>query len=85
MSTGNIGLDALADAIAERVYERLEARKQRAEKRLFTVAEAAQYIGRSEKSVRHLIAAGNLVATRRDNRVMLDRQNLDRWIELGKA
>lgn len=85
MSTGNPGLDALADAIAERVLERMKAEQQREGKRLFTVAEAATYIGRSPAAVRHLIAEGVLHPVRRDNRVFLDRADLDRWIEMSKA
>ncbi|MCE5309681.1 MAG: helix-turn-helix domain-containing protein [Acidobacteriales bacterium] len=85
ITTGNAGLDALADAIAERVYERLHHKQQGEEKRLFSVAEAAKYIGRSPVSVRHMIADRTLPSVRRDNRVFLDRGDLDRWIEMGKV
>jgi excisionase family DNA binding protein len=84
-TTGNTGLDALADAIAERVYERLKREQQREEKRLFSVTEAAKYLGRSSVSIRHMIAERTLPSVRRDNRVFLDRDDLDRWIEMGKA
>jgi uncharacterized protein (DUF1778 family) len=84
-TTGNQGLDALADAIAERVYRRLTADLQRDKSRLLDVAAAAEYVGRSESAVRHLIGKKALPCVRRDGRVQLDRQDLDNWLELGKT
>jgi len=81
-STGNLGLDALADAIAARVATQLSKSE---EPRLMTVDRAAEYIGRSPKALRHLIANGALPAVREGTRVHLDRADLDRWIELRKA
>src|SRR4051812_30236889 len=75
-STGNPGLDVLADAIAERVYRRLTAERQRDKSRLLDVAAAAEYIGRSESALRHLIAKKAVPCVRRDGRVQLDRQDL---------
>jgi len=54
-STGNAGLDALADAIASRVVARLQ---QSQDSRLLSVREAAEYLGRTEKALRHMIANG---------------------------
>ena len=81
-STGNAGLDALADAIAERVLARLHQGEQ---PRLLTVDEAAEYIGRTQKALRHMIAAGAIAAVRDGSRVHLDRTDLDRWIEMRKC
>jgi excisionase family DNA binding protein len=80
--TGNPGLDALADAIAARVAARLSLSQ---EPRLLTVNEAAKYIGRTPKALRHLIANGTVSAIRADGRVQLDRQDLDSFIELRKV
>lgn len=80
-TTGNHGLDALADAIAERVLERM----RKGNGRLFDVNEAAQYIGRTPKALRHLIATGAIPAVREKGRVHLDRGDLDRWIEMRKV
>ena len=44
-TTGNQGLDALADAIAERVFQRLIAAQERNKGRLLDVRAAAEYIG----------------------------------------
>lgn len=82
MSSGNAGLDALADAIAARVAARLS---QSEEPRLWTVDEAAAYIGRTAKALRHMIASGAIPAVREGSRVHLDRADLDRWVEMRKV
>ena len=51
-STGNQGLDALADAIAERVFQRLTAAQERNRSRLLDVPAAAEYIGRTPTALR---------------------------------
>lgn len=81
-STGNLGLDALADAIAERVLARLN---QSQEPRLLTVDEAAAYVGRTPKALRHMIANGTIPAVREGSRVHLDRADLDCWVEMRKV
>ncbi len=81
-STGNIGLDALADAIAERVAARLDKAE---EPRLMSVDKAAEDIGRSPKALRHMIANGAIPSVREGSRVHLDRVDLDQWIDLRKA
>ena len=82
ISTGNSGLDALADAIAERVLARLHQSEQ---PRLLSVIEAAAYIGRTPKALRHMIADGSVPAVRGGSRVHLDRADLDGWIEMRKC
>ncbi|MGA2594754.1 MAG: helix-turn-helix domain-containing protein [Bryobacteraceae bacterium] len=84
-STGNQNLDALADAIAERVFQRLTAAQERNKSRLLDVPAAAEYIGRTPSALRHLIAKKAIPCVRRDGRVQLDRQDLDDWLELGKT
>jgi hypothetical protein len=85
ISTGNLGLDALADAIVERVFQRLTAAQQRNQGRLLNVLAAAEYIGRSPSALRHLIAKKTIPCVRRDGRVQLDRKDLDNWLEMGKT
>jgi excisionase family DNA binding protein len=74
-STGNLGLDTLADAIAERILARLHQTEQ---PRLLTVDEAAAYVGRTSKALRHMIANGAIPSVREASRVHLDRADLDR-------
>jgi excisionase family DNA binding protein len=81
-STGTPALDSLVDAVADRLLARMN---QSREARLFTVDEAAAYLGRSSKAVRCMIERGNLPAVRENDRVHLDRTDLDRWIELRKC
>jgi excisionase family DNA binding protein len=83
-STGNQGLDALADAIAQRVSDRVLAALELNKSRLLKVPAAAEYIGRSPSALRHLIAKRKIPCVRRDGRVQLDRQDLDNWLEMGK-
>ena len=81
-TTGNTALDALADAIAARVAEQLNGSDQ---PRLMTVKEAAAYIGRTAKALRHMIADGTIAAVREGSRIHLDRSDLDQWINLRKT
>lgn len=81
-TTGNAGLDVLADAIAARVAARL---RESDEPRLLTVKEAAIYIGRSEKALWHMIGNSSVPVVREGARVHLDRADLDQWIEMRKA
>ncbi len=62
----------------------VESRTGRSTKRLLTLAEAAEYLGRSIWAVRELIWKGSLPCVRFDRRVHLDINDLDRWIEQNK-
>ncbi len=53
-------------------------------KRLYTIGEAAVYLGRSPWSVRHLIWAGQLPEVRAGRRVHLDIKDLDAFIDRNK-
>jgi hypothetical protein len=72
---------AIADAVVARLTPLLESRTL--VPRLLTVAQAAIYLGRTEKAVRHLVRDG-LPCVRSDSRVMLDVKDLDKWIEANK-
>lgn len=53
-------------------------------KRLYSVPEAAVYLGRTETAIREMIWANKLSAFRADRRVMLDVRELDQHIEKNK-
>jgi excisionase family DNA binding protein len=53
-------------------------------KRLFTLAEAAIYLGRSDWSVRRLIWNGDLPQVRAGGRVHVDVQDMDEFIDRNK-
>jgi excisionase family DNA binding protein len=52
--------------------------------RLLSVREAAEYLGRTQKALRHMVANGTIPAVREGSLVHLDRADLDRWIEMRK-
>ena len=54
-------------------------------RRLLSVPEAADYLGRTVWAVRGLIDNGKLPAVRLDRRVQIDRLDLDRLIERCKV
>ena len=80
-------MDKIADAIAEAVAAKLRLllEQRTVQPRLLNVVQAAVYLGRSEKAIRHLVVTSSLPSVRSDGRVMLDRLDLDRWIDANKA
>ena len=64
---------------AARLIERINMPR-----RLLNVRDAAQYLGRTEKSVRHLVGRRRLRSVRADGRVMLDLSDLDAWITMNR-
>ena len=69
-------IEQLADALADR----LSRAATTSNKRLFTLAEAAEYIGRSPKAVERLIQRGAIPVTKIDGKRQLDRAALDKII-----
>jgi len=53
-------------------------------KRLYSIPEAAQYLGRSPWSVRHLIWTGELPEVRAGRRIHLDIKDMEAFIERNK-
>jgi len=58
---------------------------ERPRKRLYTVPQAAEYLGRSPWAVRSMIWSGKLPAVRDGKRVLVDVYDLDHWIEHNKV
>ena len=56
----------------------------RSQARLLTARQAAEYIGRSEQAVRHLIFQRDIPVVRDGRCVRIDRKDLDIWIENNK-
>jgi len=61
-----------------------ETTARRIVKRLYTLAEAAAYLGRSTWSVRRLIWNGDLPQVRAGGRVHVDVWDMDQFIEKAK-
>lgn len=79
-------LDALAEAVADRVAQRLKmaAPEPVSDRRLLDIRSAAVYLSRSQSTIRHMITAGDLppsTVKRIGRRVFLMRTELDRWLE----
>ena len=74
-------LDRYLEDIAARIGSRLQLKPQNPyAKRLFTVPEAAEYLGRSENAIKLLIHRGKLPVTKIDSKSQLDKQALDKLI-----
>jgi excisionase family DNA binding protein len=50
-------------------------------KRLYSMPEAARYLGRTVCAVREMVWAGEIKYVRDGRRIFLDRQKMDAWIE----
>jgi len=58
---------------------------ERPVKRLYSIKEAALYLGRSEYAVREMIWAGKLPYIKDGKRILLDIYDMDEWIEKNKT
>lgn len=54
-------------------------------KRLYSVSEAAYYLGRTVDALREIIWAGKIPIVKADRRVLLDVRDLDDYIERNKT
>lgn len=54
-------------------------------KRLYSIEEAAKYLGRSLWAVREMLWAGKIPYVKDGKRILLDIRDMDSWIEKNKA
>jgi excisionase family DNA binding protein len=54
-------------------------------KRLFSIPEAAFYLGRSVDALREMIWAGKIPCVRDGRRVLVDIEDMNKWIESSKT
>ncbi len=57
----------------------------RPKKRLYSVEDAAEYLGRSVWGVREMLYAGKIPFIKDGRRVLLDIRDMDEWIEKNKT
>lgn len=63
---------------------RMREIRRQTPKRLFSVAEASVYLGRTVCALRELVWAGKIPYVRSDRRIFLDVKDLDAFIEQHK-
>ena len=80
-STGNLAMDGLADAIADRIIEKTRA----GQSKLMRMNEAAVYLGVSRRTLEGLIGTGKIPSVREGSLVRLDREDVGKWIEFRKS
>ena len=64
--------------------QRIVSPSQKPNKRLYSIPESAQYLGRSVWAVREMIWAGKLPIIRDGKRILLDIYDMDKWIEQNR-
>ncbi len=74
--------DAIRTAVGEAITDAL--RNVTVEKRLYTIAEAAVYLGRSRDAVARMVREGHLSVTSHDSRILIDVLELDEYCERVK-
>ena len=90
MQNHGLTIDALLDALAERVAAKIRTElaqngdSNQIKPRLLSIEQAATYLGRSAHSVRYLVATGKIPCVRLDKRVFIDARDLDQLIEAKK-
>jgi excisionase family DNA binding protein len=67
-------IEKLASAVAKQITV------QTAPKRLFTLAEAGEYMGRSARAIEMMVARGTIPVTKLDGKRQVDRIALDKLI-----
>ncbi len=73
--------DKELERIADRLAEKLDARRQCILPRLLDISSVALYLGRTEVAVQQMVKRGTLPVTRIDGKVQIDRLKLDLLIE----
>jgi excisionase family DNA binding protein len=59
--------------------------KTRPFKRLYSIKESATYLGRTPWAIREMVWAGKIPCVRDGRRVLLDVNDMDKWIEKSKT
>jgi excisionase family DNA binding protein len=76
----------VAARIASRIIPQIrEANTGRIYPRLLSVAQAAELLGRSQNSMRHLIDRHEIPVVRHGRSVRLDIADLEKWLERDKV
>lgn len=85
--TSTTPTDAFSKVIEEAVHSGVRRALNLSEvtnRRLFSIIEAAKYLGVCRRSLQEMLASGELPSVPHGRRRMLDIQDLDSWIERKK-
>jgi excisionase family DNA binding protein len=82
-SAGDAFSEVIARAVEDGVRKALHV-YDATNRRLFTVKEAAVYLALSPREVYNMIAAKELAGVKHGRRTMVDKRDLDSWIEQNK-
>ena len=75
----------MSDSSVKHDYERKNPRQQvRPQKRLYSIQEAALFLGRSVWAVREMLWAGKIPYIKDGRRILLDVFDMEKWIEQNK-
>lgn len=83
--TTTLSFDRLLELLAGKLASKLAKNPSRLYPRLLTIDQAAVYLGRCREAVQRLVSEGKVPTVRDDRRVLLDRLDLDRWIDENKT
>jgi excisionase family DNA binding protein len=78
----NVLLESLSELLSDRVVSKLTGRGGAVARatRLLTVEQTAIYLGIAQETIQHMIAKGKLPTVRSERHVLIDVDDLDRWI-----
>jgi excisionase family DNA binding protein len=65
--------------------QRISNPSQKPNKRLYSIPEAGQYLGRTVWAVREMVYAGKIAYIRDGRRMLLDINDMDSWIEENRT
>ncbi|MBF0517103.1 MAG: helix-turn-helix domain-containing protein [Nitrospirae bacterium] len=65
--------------------QRINTPSERPKKRLYSIMDAAEYLGRTEWSIREMVWAGKIPCIRDGRRILIDVNDMDKWIERSKT
>jgi excisionase family DNA binding protein len=83
-------LDIIADKVAERLFDRILPHLDRpkisvSEKKLYSIREAAEVLGRGTWAIRHLVANKKIPVVRDGKRIFIEKCVIDSWVAERKV
>jgi excisionase family DNA binding protein len=83
--THGLSFDRLLEMLAEKLATQLTQEPSQLYPRLLTIEQAAIYVGLTPEAIHALTEPGKIPTVQADGRVLVDRRDLDEWIEDNKV